>query len=48
MRYAHLSPNIPREAVKALDRQAVAPTWHRGAKSFLESRTSAGTSAMVA
>jgi hypothetical protein len=29
MRYAHLSPNIPREAVKALDREAVAPTWHR-------------------
>jgi hypothetical protein len=32
MRYAHLSSNIPREAVKALDREAVAPTWHRGAK----------------
>ena len=32
MRYAHLSPNIPREAVKALDREAVAPTWHRSAK----------------
>jgi Phage integrase family len=29
MRYAHLSPNIPREAVKALDAGAVAPTWHR-------------------
>jgi hypothetical protein len=29
MRYAHLSPNIPREAVKALDGSAVAPTWHR-------------------
>jgi hypothetical protein len=24
-----LSPNIPREAVKALDREAVAPIWHR-------------------
>ncbi len=32
MRYAHLSPNVPREAVKALDREAVAPTWHRSAK----------------
>jgi hypothetical protein len=29
MRYVHLSPNIPREAVKALDREAVAPKWHR-------------------
>lgn len=32
MRYAHLSPNIPREAVKALDGGAVAPTWHQPAK----------------
>jgi hypothetical protein len=32
MRYAHLSPNVPREVVKALDREAVAPTWHRQTK----------------
>jgi site-specific recombinase XerD len=31
MRYAHLSPNVPRDAVRVLD-AGVAPQWHPAAK----------------
>jgi integrase len=43
MRYAHLSPNIPREAVTALEGSAVAPTWHRRPKTSEADSEMAGT-----